>query len=73
MPRLRPLKSHLLIKILQKYYGYNARAGSGRHIVLQDSAGHTTVIQLSMELGKGVLKKILDQTGLKWEDLEKYL
>ncbi len=73
MSRLRPLKSPLLIKVLQKYYGYNARSGSGRHIVLQDSDGHTTVIQLNMELGKGILKKILNQTDLKWKEIEKYL
>jgi predicted RNA binding protein YcfA (HicA-like mRNA interferase family) len=73
MARLRPVKSHLLIKILQNNFGYIARSGSGRHIVLQDSNGHTTVIQLNLELGKGVLKKILNQTGLKWEEIERYL
>ena len=73
MSRLRPLKSPVLLKILQKYYGYSARMGSGRHVILQDSNGHTTVIQLNLELGRGIVKKILNQTGLQWEDIEKYL
>lgn len=73
MGRLRPVKSGALLKILQKYYGYSARMGSGRHIILQDSSGHTTVIQLNLELGKGMVKKILNQTSLKWDDIEKYL
>lgn len=73
MSRLRPIKSHDLLRILQKYYNYTARMGNGRHIILQDDKGHTTVVQANLELGRNVLKKILKQTGLKWEDIEKYL
>lgn len=73
MSRLRPIKSQELLKILQKYYSYTARMGNGRHVILQDDRGHTTVIQANFELGKNVLKKILNQTGLQWEDIEKYL
>lgn len=73
MSRLRPIKSYELLKILQKHYGYAARMGNGRHIILQDDKGHTTVIQANYNLGKNVLKKILNQTGLRWEDIEKYL
>ena len=73
MGRLRPVKSDVLLKILQKYYGYSARMGSGRHVILQGSGGHTTVIQLNLELRRGMVKKILNQTDLKWEDIEKHL
>lgn len=73
MSRLRPVKSHELLRILQKHYGYTARMGNGRHIILQDDKGHTTVIQTNFELGKNVLKKIMHQSGLQWKDIEKYL
>jgi predicted RNA binding protein YcfA (HicA-like mRNA interferase family) len=73
MSRLRPIKSQEPLKILQKYYGYSDRRGNGRHIILQDGRGHTTVIQANLGLGKGTVKKILNQIGLTWEGIERYL
>ena len=35
--------------------------GNGRHVILQNNKWHTTVIQANFELGKNVLKKILNQ------------
>ena len=38
--------------------------GNGRHVILQNNKWHTTVIQANFELGKNVLKKILNQAKL---------
>jgi predicted RNA binding protein YcfA (HicA-like mRNA interferase family) len=73
IPRVRPIKSLVLLKILQKYYGYSARQGAGDHIVLFDSKGHHTIIQTGKELHPGIIRSILRETGLEWKDIEKYL
>ncbi|MDE1865274.1 MAG: hypothetical protein KGH94_01380 [Candidatus Micrarchaeota archaeon] len=73
MPRLRPIKSLVLLKILQRYYGYSARQGKGDHIVLFDNLGHMTVIQSGKELRPNIIRSILRETGLSWEEIEKYL
>lgn len=74
MGSLRPIKPLKLLKILQEYYEYSARQGKGDHLVLFDQNGHHTVIQVAQkELRQQILNRILRQTGLKWEDIEKYL
>lgn len=73
IPRLRPVKSTELLKILQKYYSYSARQGKGDHIILFDNKGHTTVIQTQKELRPQIVRAILRETELNWEDVEKYL
>jgi len=73
MPRLRPIKSLVLLKVLQKHYGYSARQGKGDHIVLFDDMGHTTIIQSGKELRPNIIRSILRETGLSWEDVEQYL
>ena len=73
IPRVRPIKSSELLKILQKYYGYSARQGRGDHIVLFDNNGHHTVIQAGKELRANIIRAILREMELEWEDIEKYL
>ncbi len=74
MGALRPVKPLKLLKVLQQYYGYSARQGHGDHVVLFDQKGHHTVIQTAQkELRQQIMKKILNQTGLQWGDIEKYL
>jgi predicted RNA binding protein YcfA (HicA-like mRNA interferase family) len=70
--RLRPIKSVELLKILQKNYGYSARKGKGDHIILFDDK-HTTVVQTQKELRPRILRAILRETELSWEDIERYL
>lgn len=68
---MKPLK---LLKILQEHYGFSARQGKGDHIVLWDEKEHHTAIQIAQkELRQQIVNRILRQTGLKWEDIEKYL
>ncbi len=71
--KLRPIRSEILLKILQKYYGYAARQGKGDHIVLHDQKGHSTIVQSGKELRHHIVRLILKQTELKWEDIEKYI
>ena len=41
---------------------------------MYDQEGHYTVIQIGQkELRRQIINRILKQTGLKWEDIEKYL
>ena len=71
---LRPVKPLRLLKILQEQYGFSARQGKGDHVVLFDQKGHYTVIQVGQkELRQQIINRILKQTGLKWDDVEKYL
>ncbi len=70
---MRPIKSSELLKILQKNYGYFARQGRGDHVVLFDNKGHHTVIQAGKELRTNIIRAILRETELNWEDIEKYL
>jgi predicted RNA binding protein YcfA (HicA-like mRNA interferase family) len=60
--------------MLQEQYGYFARQGKGDHIVLSDQKGHFTIIRIAQkELRQQIMNRILKQTGLKWEDIEKHL
>jgi predicted RNA binding protein YcfA (HicA-like mRNA interferase family) len=38
-----------------------------------DAKGHMTVIQSGKELRPNIIRAILRETGLDWEDVEKYL
>ena len=50
------------------------QGGKGDHIVLWDEKEHHTAIQIAQkELRQQIVNRILRQTGLKWEDIEKYL
>ena len=73
IPKIRPVKSIELLKILQSHYGYSARRGRGDHVVLFDSKGHHTVIQAGKELRSNIVSAILRETELRWEDVERYL
>ena len=73
MPKLRPIKSSVLIGILTKNYGYVYIGTKGSHAHFKDSSGHKTTIVRYYELYPKIIKLILHDTGLKWEDIEKYL
>lgn len=71
---LGPVKPLKLLKVLQEQYGFSARQGKGDHVVLSDQKGHFTVIQVGQkELRQQIMNRILRQTGLKLEDIEKFL
>ncbi len=71
--KIRPVKSIELLKILQSHYGYSVRQGRGDHVVLFDSKGHHTVVQVRKELRPNIVSAILKETELRWEDIESYL
>lgn len=73
MGRIRPVKSQAIIKILTKYYGFSLTRIRGRHGHLEDGKGKHTTILLNEELRTSMIKYILDDTNLEWEDIEKYL
>ena len=73
MPKLRPIKSSELIKILTKHYGYEYIGTKGSHAHFRDKSGHKTIIPLYYELYPKIIKLILEDTGLGWEDIERYL
>jgi predicted RNA binding protein YcfA (HicA-like mRNA interferase family) len=63
----------VLIKILMKHYGYVYIGTRGSHAHLEDSLGHKTTILLYPELYPKVIKWVLSDTGLSWEDIERYI
>lgn len=64
MPKLVPIKSQKLIKILLKL-GFIQRDAEGSHVFLCHPDGRTTVIPIhNAEISKGLLKKILNDIKL---------
>ncbi len=73
MGKLRPIKSSDLTRILTKYYSYVYIGTKGSHAHFKGPQGNKTTIPLYLELYPKIIGLILKDTGLKWEDLEKYL
>ncbi len=74
---LYPMNGSELIKILRKIGKKQARAvridkkrGKGSHFTLYFGVKHTIMKDRTKEIGPGLLKKILENLGLKKEDLE---
>ena len=63
----------MLINILVKRYGYEYIGTRGSHAHLKDNLGHKTTVLLYPELYPKVIKWVLRDTGLEWEDIERYL
>jgi predicted RNA binding protein YcfA (HicA-like mRNA interferase family) len=63
-----------LIKVLQKY-GFSAVRQVGSHVRMMHADGRYTVVPVhgNEELGRGITSKILKQTNLSREDIDKYL
>lgn len=71
MPKLVPIKSKRLLKILMKL-GFSQRDAEGSHVFLKHSDGRTTVIPIhNKELSKGLLRKILNDIQVSIEDYNK--
>jgi predicted RNA binding protein YcfA (HicA-like mRNA interferase family) len=72
MPRLIPIKSQNLIKIL-KYLGFIQRDAEGSHVFFQHPDGRTTVIPVhqNKDISKGLLKKILNDLKINTEEYDK--
>lgn len=71
MPKLVPMKGRDLLHLL-KGLGFVERDAEGSHVFLKHSDGRTTVIPLhNRELGRGLLRKILNDVQLSVEEYDK--
>lgn len=71
MPKLVPIKSKRLVKILQRL-GFVERDAEGSHVFFRHPDGRTTVIPVhSGDIGKGLLRKILNDIQLTVEEYDK--
>lgn len=72
MPKLSPIRSKDLIKLLEKLEFQSVRQ-KGSHIRLVHGDGRKTTVPLHSgeQLGKGLLRKILRDINLTLEEFEK--
>ncbi|MCQ1538445.1 addiction module toxin, HicA family [Methanocalculus taiwanensis] len=63
--KLTPLKAEIVIKILQDT-GFSFIRQTGGHVIMQDPDGRSVVIPVhpGEELGRGILRAIIRQSGL---------
>ena len=69
-PKLPSLRSIELIAILEKK-GFRKVRQSGSHVILKHSDGRRTTVPVhkGKTIGKGLLRQILRDTGLRLEDI----
>lgn len=72
MSRLHPLRAQELIAVLKKL-GFSALRQKGSHIFFQHHDGRATVVPFHKgeDLGRGLVRKILRDVELTWEEFEK--
>jgi predicted RNA binding protein YcfA (HicA-like mRNA interferase family) len=70
--RLIPLKPIEVIRILERL-GFSRIRQRGSHIYMRHPDGRATVVPFHKgeDIGKGLLKKILQDTELAWEEFDK--
>lgn len=73
MSRLLPLKPGEIIRILSKL-GFERIRQKGSHIYLRHPDGRSTVVPFHKgeDTGKGLLRKILQDIELTWEEFQNY-
>jgi predicted RNA binding protein YcfA (HicA-like mRNA interferase family) len=72
MTQTPTLSARKLIKIL-KHHGFEIVRQEGSHIFFNNHIGKTTVVPMHQgkDIGKGLLRKILSESGLTLNDLQK--
>ena len=72
MPKLSPIRSRNLIKILQSL-GFAQSRQRGSHLRMEHPDGRKTTIPIHSgeKVGKGLLRKILKDVALSPDDFEK--
>lgn len=72
MPKLSPIRSRNLIKILQSL-GFIQTRQKGSHLRMEHTDGRKTTIPIHSgeKVGKGLLRKILKDVTLSPDDFEK--
>ena len=73
MSRLLPLKSSEIIRILLKL-GFEHIRQKGSHVFFRHPDGRTTVVPVHKgeDVGRGLIRKILQDIELSWEEFEKH-
>jgi len=72
MSRLSPISAKKLIKFLKKR-GYYEDRQSGSHLTLRNDTEHKSItipVHQSKDIGKGLLKQILKDSGFSLEELQ---
>ena len=69
MSRITPLKPTIAIRILNKL-GFQAIRQKGSHIFFRHPDGRSTVVPFHKgeDLSRGILKSILNEIELSWDD-----
>ena len=71
MPKLIPINPKKFIKIIKKL-GFQKRDAEGSHVFFYHPDGRTTVVPVhNKDIGKGLLKKILNDINLKVDEYDK--
>jgi len=70
MPKLVPIKSKKLIKILVNL-GFKERDEEGSHLFFKHTDGRTTVIPANKEVSRGLLRKILNDIQINVDEYDK--
>ena len=72
--RLTPLKPSAVIRTLQKF-GFEIIRQRGSHIFFRHPDGRTTIVPYHKgeDIPRGLLRKILNDIEMEWEDFRKYL
>ncbi|MBI5873897.1 MAG: type II toxin-antitoxin system HicA family toxin [Candidatus Omnitrophica bacterium] len=73
MSRLIPLKASEVLRILSRL-GFERIRQKGSHIFLRHPDGRSTVVPMHKgeDIGRGLIRKILSDIEIIWEDFEKY-
>lgn len=73
MIRLLPLKSAEVIRVLTRM-GFERIRQKGSHIFFRHPDGRSTIVPMHKgeDIGRGLLRKILQEIETNWEDFEKY-
>lgn len=73
MSRLTPLKAIQVIRILSKL-GFERIRQRGSHIYFRHPDGRATVVPFHKgeDISRGLMRKILQDIEIPWEDFEQY-
>ena len=74
MSRFHPIRSSKLIRAILRI-GFRLIRQKGSHVFLKHPDGRSTVVPVHKgeDIGRGLLRKILQDIEMNWEEFEKHL
>ena len=72
MTKLSVLSGKEIFKALYRM-GFQPIRQKGSHVFMQHADGRCTVVPMKPQIGKGLLKRILNEIDINAEELRKYL